>query len=85
MKYLRIHNISTHINFYQNRFINEYVLGRRKKCDLRLIVDCRDLQKFKSNNQIFINLNNIHSISSKENKPAPGDHEPHLKEVNFCT
>ena len=23
MKYLRIHNISIHINFYQNRFINE--------------------------------------------------------------
>ena len=25
MKYLRIHNVSTHINFYQNRFINECV------------------------------------------------------------
>ena len=23
MKYLRIHNIGIHINFYQNRFINE--------------------------------------------------------------
>ena len=26
MKYLRIHNVSIHINFYQNQFIN--VLGR---------------------------------------------------------
>ena len=25
IKYLRIHNVSIHINFYQNRFINEYV------------------------------------------------------------
>ena len=25
MKYLRIYNISIHINFYQNRFINESV------------------------------------------------------------
>ena len=25
MKYLRIHNVSIHINFYQNRFINECV------------------------------------------------------------
>ena len=25
MKYLRIHNIGIHINFYQNRFINESV------------------------------------------------------------
>ena len=25
IKYLRIHNISVHINFYQNRFINESV------------------------------------------------------------
>ena len=25
MKYLRIHNISIYIIFYQNRFINEYV------------------------------------------------------------
>ena len=25
IKYLRIHNVSIHINFYQNRFINECV------------------------------------------------------------
>ena len=25
MKYMRIHNIGIHINFYQNRFINESV------------------------------------------------------------
>ena len=25
MKYLRIHNVSIHINIYQNRFINECV------------------------------------------------------------
>ena len=25
MKYLRIHNIGIHINFYKNRFINESV------------------------------------------------------------
>ena len=25
MKYLRIHNVSIHLNFYKNRFINECV------------------------------------------------------------
>ena len=30
MKYLRIHNISIHINFYQNRFINECVIYQIK-------------------------------------------------------
>ena len=29
MKYLRIHNISIHMNFHQNQFINECV--RKKK------------------------------------------------------
>ena len=30
MKYLRIHNISIHINFYQNQFINECARKERK-------------------------------------------------------
>ena len=30
MKYLRIHDISIHINFNQNRFINECVRKKKK-------------------------------------------------------
>ena len=48
MKYLHIHNISIHINFYQNRFINECVrrifLNSRKdvKTERRsFFVSCR--------------------------------------------
>ena len=32
MKNLRLHNVSIHRNFYQNRFINEY--ARKKKAKI---------------------------------------------------
>ena len=62
MKYLRIHNISTHINFYQNLFIYEYVfLNSRKdrRKDGVFFVGCRrtyvlnNLLKFQSRTHIL--------------------------------
>ena len=38
LKYLRIHDISIHINFYQNWFINECVRNK-KKWDKNLIIE----------------------------------------------
>jgi hypothetical protein len=37
LKYLRIHNISIHIDFNQNRFINDCV-RRRKKWDKKVLL-----------------------------------------------
>ena len=45
MKYLHIHNVSIHINFYQNRFINECVMKTFLKFPYRrkdgVFVRCR--------------------------------------------
>ena len=42
MKYLCIHDVSVHINFYQNRFINECVRKNFLKFPLRQTERCKD-------------------------------------------
>ena len=44
MKYLRIHNVSIHIKFYLNRFINECVRKNFLKLALRQTKRRKDLR-----------------------------------------
>ena len=67
MAYLRIHNVSIHINFYQNRFINECVRifflnsrkDRRKDGNSEFFVRCR---------RTYV-LNNLSTIIHIKNVP----------------
>ena len=56
MKYLRIHNVSIHIDFYQNQFINECFrktdgkTERRKDVKTEFFVRCRRIYVLNSSN-----------------------------------
>ena len=61
MKYLRIHDISIHISFYQNRFLNECV-RKKKKCKCKnsykynvLWYKCKEI-KMKENFTCFLEV-----------------------------
>ena len=64
MKYLRIYNISIHINFYQNRFINESVRKNFLKFSERQTERRKDGVFFVSCRRTYV-LNNQTEFSTK--------------------
>ena len=64
MEYLRIHNISIHIIFYQNRFINE--------CNKKNFLKIPERQ---SNRDVFVRCRRTYVL----NKRIIGQNKEHLK------
>ena len=60
MKYLRIHNIGIHTNFYQNRFINESVRKNFLKFSYRRIDGKTERRIFFVRCRRTYVLNNLH-------------------------
>ena len=70
MKNLRLHNVSIHRKFYQNRFINEY--GRKKKAKISesrshgitefFLRDIEELTLITKGQYIFVRIFVIHQL-----------------------
>ena len=65
IEYLRIHNVSIHIDFYQNRFINECVRNNFLKFLERQMTFC-DLQWTLRSYLLKIKYLRIHNISIQQ-------------------
>ena len=71
MKTLRLHNVIIHINFYQNRFINEYARKKKLKSWSQGVTESRSpgvfLVRYRRTyvlNNLFIELLQIKTLSS---------------------